>query len=207
MKYYKTVIFDFDGTIADSFDATYRAYNILAEKYNLTPIPPQDMKVLRTMKPFELLKYCKVPFYLIPMLLMEGRILIKKSIPDIHPFPGMVEAIRTISKTHTVGILTSNSKENVEAFLKKNRLETFDFVHSEKNLFGKDKALLHLLKEHNLDPDKTIYVGDEVRDIESCKKINLPIISVTWGFNERGILEKHEPNYLVNTPEELLNLL
>lgn len=207
MKYYKTVIFDFDGTIADSFSATYKAYNILAKKYKLTPIPQQDIHILKTMKPFELLSYCKVPFYLIPVLLMEGRSLIKQSITDIKPFDQMVKVIRSLSKSHTLGILTSNSKENVEIFLKQHNLEVFDFIHAEKNLFGKDKALQHLIETYALDRGKTIYVGDEVRDIISCNKIDLPIISVTWGFNERGVLEKQSPNYLVNTPEELQKLL
>ncbi len=207
MKYYKTIIFDFDGTIADSYIITFRIYNELAEKYNLKSIPEADISILRTMKPFELLSYFQIPFHKIPFLLFEGRSLFKKYVHELEPISGMKEVLEQLSKKYKLGILTSNNAENVEYFLKKHKLELFAFIHSEKNLFGKDKALNHLLEEHNLEKSKTIYVGDEVRDIQSCQKIDMSIISVAWGFNEVGILGKHNPSYLIQHPEELLNIL
>lgn len=207
MKYYSTVIFDFDGTLADSYLATYRIYNEIATKYNFKPIREEDIPILRTMKPFELLRYFQIPLHKIPYLLIEGRKSIKKYLHKIEPFHGIPEVLKQLHTDYQLGILTSNNKENVEYFLKKHNLEYFDFIHSEKNLFGKDKALQHLIEKHNLNKEKTIYVGDEVRDIESCKKVEVPIISVTWGFNEVGILEKHYPSYLAQIPEDLLKIL
>lgn len=207
MKYYNTIIFDFDGTIADSYLVTFRIYNRLAKKYKLKPIPHADIPILRTMKPFELLAYFKIPFHIIPFLLVEGRSLFKSYANDLQPIKGIPEILQQLSKKYQLGILTSNNKENVTSFLKHHKLELFDFIHSEKNLFGKDKALIHLLEKHKLKKEKTIYVGDEVRDIESCQKIQIPIISVSWGFNEEGILSKHHPSYLVHHPKELLNIL
>lgn len=208
MKYYTTLIFDFDGTIADSFSATYESYNVLAAKHNLKPIRAEDLNIVRTMKPMELLAYCQVPLYKIPFLLAEGRQLIKSAMKHIHPFDGMVKTLSSLHKHYTMGILTSNSEENVKDFIASNSLDSFfSFIHSEKNLFGKHKALERIITERNVDKEKTLYIGDEVRDIESCKKIDLPIVSVAWGFNEAGVLEKQTPTYLVHSPEELLHLL
>ncbi len=207
MNYYKTIIFDFDGTIADSYLVTFRIYNELATKYNLKPIPDGDISILRTMKPFELLSYFEIPFYKIPFLLVEGRSLFKKYVHELEPIPGITDVLKKLHKTYKLGILTSNNEENVQYFLKRHKLELFAFVHSEKNLFGKDTALKHLLEEYNLEQSKTIYVGDEVRDIQSCQKIDMSIISVAWGFNEVGVLGKQKPSYLIQRPEELLNIL
>ncbi|HRN70488.1 MAG TPA: HAD-IA family hydrolase [Candidatus Woesebacteria bacterium] len=207
MKYYNTIIFDFDGTIADSYLVTYRIYNELAQKHNLRPIPESDIPILRTMKPFELLSYFHIPFHKIPFLLFEGRNLFKKYVHELKPIPGIKGVLEQLHKTYQLGILTSNNAENVEYFLKKHTLELFDFIHSEKNLFGKDTALLHLIEKHGLEKSKTMYVGDEVRDIQSCQKIQMSIISVAWGFNEAGILGKQHPSYLIQHPEEMLNIL
>lgn len=207
MKYYSTIIFDFDGTIADSYLVTFRIYNKLAKKYKLKQISNSDISLLRTMKPFELLSYFNIPFHLIPFLLFEGRSLFKSYVEDLKPIPRIPAVLKKLKGKYKLGILTSNNKENVELFLKKYDLEIFSFIHSEKNLFGKDTALTHLIEEHNLEKDKTIYVGDEVRDIQSCQKVDISIISVAWGFNETGILEKHKPSYLIQHPEELLKIL
>ena len=106
-----------------------------------------------------------------------------------------------------MGILTSNSAETVKHFIKKYNLDLFAFIHSEKNLFGKDRALNTIIEERKLNKDKTIYIGDEVRDIESCNKIGLSIVAVSWGFNEKGLLSKSNPTYLIEEPQELLSLL
>lgn len=208
MKYYSTIIFDFDGTIADSYLITYQIYNELAKKYKLKPIADEDIPILRTMKPFELLAYFKIPIHLIPFLLIDGRRLFKKYVKELQPIQGIADILKKLhEKNYSMGILTSNSKSNVEVFLKEHSLDFFSFIHSEKNLFGKDTALQHFIDKKNLDKNKVIYIGDEVRDIESCKKIDLSIISVSWGFNEAGVLSKAKPSYLVNRPEELLKIL
>ena len=54
--------------------------------------------------------------------------------------------------------------------------------------------------------DKIIYVGDETRDIEACKKVGVPIISVGWGFNTSANLKKHDPDYFIEDPKELLEI-
>ena len=110
-------------------------------------------------------------------------------------------------KKFKLGILSSNSKENIENFLKANDLLIFDFIHSEKNLFGKGKALKSLLKKYNLKKEETVYIGDEVRDIDACRENGIKIISVTWGFNKNEILQLNRPDYLVNRPQEILKIV
>jgi phosphoglycolate phosphatase len=52
-----------------------------------------------------------------------------------------------------------------------------------------------------------IYVGDEYRDIEAAKAANVKIISVTWGFNSREVLENANSGYIAEDTEEILKLL
>lgn len=77
-----------------------------------------------------------------------------------------------------------------------------DFIY-QCSLFSKSKTLARVLKEQNLTLAETLYIGDEVRDIESCQKIGLDILSVTWGLNDKESLQK-AGGKTIDTREELL---
>jgi len=62
-----------------------------------------------------------------------------------------------------------------------------------------------LLKKHKIKRNSVIYVGDETRDIDALKRIKIPIIAVSWGFNSRKILEQQDPTCLIDHPNQLLN--
>lgn len=123
---------------------------------------------------------------------------------EVALFPGIRELVLELKARGVgLGILTSNSEENVRKLLRARGLDVFDFIHSESNLLGKNRALLHLLQKHALNRESVLYVGDEVRDIEACQKISVAIIAVTWGFHRRELLGRHHPTYLVDSADEI----
>jgi phosphoglycolate phosphatase len=126
----------------------------------------------------------------------------------IQPVSGIENLLRNLSqKGYILGIITSNNADTVTDFVKSHNIDVFSFIHSELNLFGKHKALRHLMEDKQIKTYEMIYIGDEVRDIEACKKVGVPIISVTWGFNGKRILKKYKPDYLVDKPEEILEVI
>ncbi|PSB03825.1 HAD family hydrolase, partial [Merismopedia glauca] len=56
-------------------------------------------------------------------------------------------------------------------------------------------------------PAKVIYVGDETRDIEAARKSKIKAIAVCWGFNFREILAKYKPDFLIDRPSQLLEVV
>lgn len=202
----RTIIFDFDGTIADSFHAFIHVYNEIGKEYNLTQITAAEARKLRSMTPKEVIRTLKISLFSLPFYLWKGRSLFKKEVKKVKPIEGIIPVLETLSKTHRLGILTSNEKDSVEQFLLKHSLSMFDFVHAERNLFGKHKALLSLLETHHLSKESTVYVGDEVRDIEACKKAGIRIAAVSWGLNAHDLLATYEPDFLFSQPNELLTL-
>jgi len=132
-----------------------------------------------------------------------------KEVTSCKPFSGLVEALKTLKeKGFSLGILTSNFQKNVELFLKKNNLEIFDFIYSDNSpfLLGKGDKLKKLIEKNHWRQDEVVYVGDETRDVEAAKKAGVKIISVSWGFNSKKILQKQQPDFLINKPEELKEL-
>lgn len=204
----KVIIFDFDGTIADSLRSIVNVFNTHAASFGMPKINDVQLESLRSMTYWDIIHKYKVPLLKIPFIITKVRTELYRSMDKTILFPGIKEVIKSLkAKNYTVGILTSNSKKNVEQFLNSHKLTAFDFVYSETNLFGKSRALKNLLSKHKFQPEEVVYIGDEVRDIEACKKINVDIISVTWGFNKKALLKKHKPTYMADKPEEILKIL
>lgn len=188
----KVLLFDFDGTIADSFASFIEIAGKLAKKHNFPPLPLEELEKFRAEDPRALIKQLKIPFYKIPLLAIDMKKMQQEYIPRIHPFAGLPEVLYELKKKgFTLGILTSNGKENVKQFLKNNNLYIFDYIHSDSSLFGKDKAIRNFLKQHTFSKEDVIYVGDEIRDIQACGKVGIKIMSVTWGFNSKQGLVKY----------------
>lgn len=202
-----TIIFDFDGTIADSFKTMVEVYNEIGQEFHLKKLTMKEALSLRNFTPRQVVRALQISLFTLPLYLLRGRALFKKHADTIQPFPGMISVLQNLSSSYSLGILTSNNKDSVETFLTNHKIrDLFDFVHSERNIFGKDKALGKVLKLNNLVKEDVLYVGDEVRDIEACKKAGIKIASVSWGLNTKKLLEKYSPDYLYSKPEELLKL-
>ena len=204
----KIIIFDFDGTLADSFADIMAVFNELAHEYGLHEIKPEEISELRKVSSREILKKFNFPTWRLPFLLKKGRQIFGQKIASVALFPGIKEVLTELKANGcTLGILSSNSEENICRSLACNRADPFDFVYTASNLFGKDKALKKIIKKYKYNPEDVIYVGDETRDIEAAQKCGIKIISVSWGFNDREILAKFNPDYLIDKPEELLKIL
>jgi len=78
-----------------------------------------------------------------------------------------------------------------------------DFIISPP-LFSKETKIKKIMDKHDLLPRDVIYIGDETRDIDSAKKAGVRSIAVTWGWNGRDLLRRHDPEYIVDTFEEII---
>lgn len=204
----KAILFDFDGTIADSIPWIFEEINNHAKEYGFQPILPDQFEALRSSTLPELVKQFNISLFKLPFFIATMRREVKKDIDKMGLCKGMKELILTLKKRGLrMGVVSSSPRENIESFLKRHDLNIFEFIHSELNIFGKSAALEGVMREHNMKKEETIYVGDEIRDIEACKAIGLDIISVTWGFNDEAGLRKHGANHIVDSPDAILKLL
>lgn len=204
-----TIIFDFDGTIADSIPLGIRIINELSKKFKYKYIEETELMRLRNTSTKELMNEFKIPFYKIPFIAYAFRQKVKEHIDELEIFEGMPELFKYLKNNHyTVGILTSNSQKNVQKFLERYQLDTFfKFIHSERNIFGKDKAFKSLFKKYALNPHEVLYIGDEVRDIEACKKVDVEIAAVTWGLNSVNVLKEHNPHIILENLKDFYTIL
>jgi phosphoglycolate phosphatase len=178
----------------------------VAKEFNLPIIAESDLASLKQLSAKDLMAKFKIgPLKLTRLIYTVNKNLSKEAVNLVF-FPGMKTVLIKLAKQHQLGILTSNNKENVEIFLKKQNCDDlFDFIYAGKNIFGKDKIFSALIKKHKLNKVDILYFGDEVRDIEACQKVGVKVAAVTWGFNAPELLKAKKPNYLLNSPEEIVN--
>ncbi|MFM1843283.1 MAG: phosphoglycolate phosphatase [Cyanobacteriota bacterium] len=205
----KAILFDFDGTIADTHDAFVEIINRLAVEFGYPTVDRQEVERLKQLSSADIIKYAKISPFKIPFILKRLKKELGKQIATLKPYLDIKEALVFLKeKGYTLGIVTSNNQDNVLSFLKINDLtDLFDFVYAGTTLFGKNRIINRVLKEHHWNAEEVIYIGDETRDISAAKKSRLTMISVGWGFSSPVILQEYQPDFLVYHPSELMTAI
>lgn len=198
----KHVIFDFDGTIADTMPHMLE----IAEEVTGLIIDHGEVGRLRNMSIKAILKEFKIPFHRIPRYLLQGKKLLAKRSGDIEVIKGLESVLKGLDdRGYDLQIVSSNSAPIIVKFLRRHKIEKFfSSVHGNIGLFSKAQALKKIVKKQQYDLEDCVYIGDELRDIEAAHKIGLKMISVTWGFNGEVLLAKANPDKLAGKPSEIL---
>jgi len=205
----KAILFDFDGTIADTHDAFLEIVNRLASEFGYPTVDHQEVERLKQLSSADIIKYSKISPFKIPFLLKRLKKELGKQISTLKPYLDIREVLIFLKKKgYTLGIVTSNHRDNVLIFLQNNDLaEFFDFVCAGTTLFGKNRIINRVLKDNHWNAEEVIYIGDETRDISAAKKSQLTMISVGWGFSSPTILQEYQPDFLVYHPSELMTVI
>jgi phosphoglycolate phosphatase len=203
----RAAIFDFDGTIADTIEEARLIVNRLAPDYGFAPVSREMAESLRGGGVREAIDRLGIRPRQLPGLHVAVRRHLRARMAEVKPFPGIGPALRALTGGGLqLGILSSNSRENVEAFLGNAGLrQFFTFVAGGSSLFGKARHLRRLLAEEldGTPSSDVVYVGDETRDITAARKVGLRCAAVTWGANTESFLASARPDYLFHTPADL----
>jgi phosphoglycolate phosphatase len=204
----KCVIFDFDGTIADTTWRTLDIVNQLAPKYGLTQLTLQEAQAHRHLHLSHFLRKIGLKQHMSRSFISDVNKLQAEILPQTKMFPGVKDLILDLKREGLeVGIVTSNLTRNVELFLDTHEFTNqFDFIQSDETLLGKQEVLGRLLSRRRLNRREVLYVGDEVRDINACKAVDISICSVTWGFNNKASLLAEQSDFVVDEPGEILEI-
>jgi phosphoglycolate phosphatase len=199
-----TVIFDFDGTLANSVDLMFDLYNSHTDQFGYLPVEREEFPVLRRLGYAKTMRLKKIKARRLPKIVAVLSKEMRKSMDRVKPYEGIIDTLKDLQKNgFSIGVLTSNQSALVEDFFKKHNFPNFDFVVSEKTIFGKDKALKKIIRRFEIEKDKVVYVGDEPRDVTASHKAGIRAIGVSWGLAGTEGFELITPDALVHTPSEL----
>lgn len=205
----KVILFDFDGTIVDSVQVGIAITNRLAEEFKFPPFDEETLEELKKLGSREALRRSRIPAWKLPFLIRRFTKELNREIPSLQLFPGMRETLLELDRQgHLLGIVSTNSVKNIQEFLRIQGLtSTFDFVSASYALFRKSRLIVKILQQQQLQAAQVYYVGDETRDIEAARKSGVTAIAATWGLNSAEILQANDPDFLINSPPELIPLI
>ncbi len=207
---YTTVIFDFDGTLADSRDVGMEVMNGLADEFGYAPIRADEISALQAISARELVrKRAGIPLWnIFKLRRFEGRAReeLERRSTSIQLFEGIAEMLKELRGARCeLGVVTSNDEKIVYQALGRAGTDV-DFVQAGSSFFGKARAIRNALKTYHIDRSHAVYVGDELRDIEACKKVGIDMTAVGWGFNDAETLQGAGVR-VAATPQELFVML
>jgi len=190
------VLFDFDGTIANTFDVLVDILNKHRNRYGYQKITPSLVKKLRDKSLSEVVSLAGISKWKLFFIARRAKKELNLQPEKVPLIKGMGDTFRELRKNYRIGIMSSNSKKNVFKFLTLHGLKA-DEIYGSVSLFSKARKL------RNLRP--IVYVGDEARDVEACHKAKIPMIAVTWGFNSVKALRNAD--YLAKKPADIVKIL
>jgi HAD superfamily hydrolase (TIGR01549 family) len=202
----KHLIFDFDGTLADSLPIAASIANQMVPQLRLDD---QKIAMLRELPTKQIIKASGMPYYRLPRLLVRGKKLLKTHLDELRNFTGIDQAIAQLHKDgYQMAVVSSNSEEIISKILTREGIQKyFVQVYGNVGLFNKTRAFKVVLRDQKITADQAIYIGDEVRDIEAARRGRLTMVAVTWGYNGPAILKKYKPDFVVSRPDQLVKAI
>jgi len=134
--------------------------------------------------------------------------LYKPIIEAMDPVPGLKELIHDLAKTHTLTIVSSGFSDIIQAFLERHGLRQYfqevwgADVHKKKTV-----KIQRLLQQYKATPSDSTFITDTLGDVREAQEVGAMPIGVTWGVHTREILALGAPLCIVDTIEELTNIL
>lgn len=201
---YRLVIFDFDGTLADSFDWLVRALNDIAPRYRLRPIAPGERDRLRELPARAFLRQLGVTWWKLPAVAQALRRRMADELDGIRLFAGVASMLRELDEAGLVlGIASSNSERNVRRMLGPETLQLVRYLECGAAIHGKRARLRRILKAARVAPSDAIYIGDEIRDIEAARGLGMAAGAVLWGYNNAQALRGQGPDLIFASLDEI----
>ena len=208
----RAVLFDFDGTLADSYQAITASVNHVRQLNGLPPLSIADVKPHVGRGPLDLLRQTcpvgdmerNVAAYRAhhPSVLREGTRLL----------PGVYDTLRTL---HAHGLRLVVCSNKPVAYTKE-LVKILDIAAFLALVLGPEDAglpkpapniLLLALARLQIRADEAIYVGDMTIDIQTARAAGVRVWSVPTGSDEIDVLRAAKPDRLLTKLSDLIDLL
>ena len=145
----KVILFDFDGTIADTYQAVADITNQLSTEFGYKALNEEELLLIKNLSSREIVKRSEISFFKLPFLVRRVRAELGKEIVNLSPIANINSVLFELKERgYTLGIVTSNNQENVDSFLEKNGLNSlFSYIYSGTAIFGKHRVLNQAIRE------------------------------------------------------------
>ncbi len=200
-----TLIFDFDGTIAD----TLPVYLSVLERFTQKSIVNQieQLPVLRQMPLQKVFGYLKASRMSRLRVLWFHMRHMPTVIGEAPMWDNMQNVLETLQRQgYRLDIVSSNYERNVRAFLNARKIERYfqDIRHVASS--AKAEGLRHFVQQKTLSSNRTFYVGNEPGDIKAAHLAGIKSVGVLWSGQDHQRMAAEQPTTIARQPQDLLGL-
>ncbi|MCE9666737.1 HAD hydrolase-like protein [Myxococcus stipitatus] len=207
MPAYRLVIFDFDGTLADTLPWFRSVFDGVAERFGLVRLTPDEFEALRNLSGREIIAKMKVPAWKLPFIVRHMRREKLAAAATTRLFAGVPELLADLKAAGLrVAIVSSDSEASVRAVLGP-LVAHVDHFDCGAGLFGKAAKFRGMVKRTGLRREEVLSVGDELRDLEAALEADIAAAAVSWGYTAPEALERRRPTHLFHSIDALRAML
>ena len=200
------VIFDFDGTLADSTAWAMRAVRPLAERFKFKAVTEDEIAMLRGRTSREIIAYLGLPLWKVPLIAAHGKKMMAAEAHAIPLFSGTSDLLRALSAAGLrLAIVSSNSEATIRSILGPDLAGLVDHYGCGAAIFGKAAKFKAVVKASRIAKDRVLCIGDETRDIEAAREAGLASGAVEWGYATRRALADHSPTMMFSAMDEIIS--
>jgi phosphoglycolate phosphatase len=204
---YRLAIFDFDGTLADSFGWFAGVFNDVADRYGFRRTEAHEVNDLRGRGAREVLARLGIPAWKLPLIARHIRLRMARDIDRIKPFPGTDAMLRGLAARGVrLAVVSSNSAANVRHVLGPDLAPLIHHYGCGASIFGKRPKLRAACRAAGVAPAETLCIGDELRDLWAARAEGIPFGAVSWGYTTPEVLRSAGPEEVFTSAEEILTV-
>jgi phosphoglycolate phosphatase len=205
---YRLAIFDFDGTLCDSFPWFMGAVNVAADRFGFRRIEPHDVETLRGWEARQIAAHLGMPMWKMPFIARHMRRAMAGETGALSLFPGVEWMLRELADAGVaLAMVTSNSEANVRRVLGEQNAALFRHYGCGASILGKRPKLRQVLRASGIRPGEAICIGDEIRDLHAAHAEGIAFGAVTWGFASADALRQHAPEEMFGSVDEIVERL
>ena len=205
---YRLAIFDFDGTLADSFPFFVSVFNRIADEHGFRRVDPEQAQQLRHHDTRTLMRQVGMPAWKLPLASRSFIGLMRENAARIPLFDGIREVLHTLDREGVrLAIVSSNSEQNVRLVLGPGLDRLFQHYECGMSVFGKATRIRKVVRRADVPPAHALYVGDQAMDAEAARKVGVAFGAVSWGYAPIEALRRVAPEHEFGAPSELLRIV
>lgn len=212
----KLVIFDFDGTLADTKENIILTFQMTMKELGVEIKSRQECAATIGLTLEDAFKV------LYPGMAAEKYILLRDTYRRIFKenrkilvpglFPEVMETLEELRRRgYLMSIASSRQSPSLQSFL-----EDMKIAHLFEYAIGGDNvehpkpapdAVLQILRHYNLSAEEAFVVGDMPFDINMATNAGVKSCGVTWGNADAAQLKESGANYIIDKMSQLLEIL
>ena len=211
-KTYSCLLFDMDGTIADTSEGIYNGLRYMARKLGLAELSEDVMHTFLgpPLGPSLMRAYGMSEEEANDAVSVFREYYSKTGVMECSPYPGFCETVRKLSEAGVM-IFVATSKptpfaENIAAkFGIKDYFTEVVGSNLDNTRTKKHEVIQYILDNYDVSKADCLMIGDKHNDVDGAKACGIDSLGVPYGFGSREELEGAGATYLVDTPEEILS--